>query len=73
MRDDDQDKAQLHDRDHVGIVGGAGATFVGIDAAHLDVDGRDAHDEKTRHDRSWKTRAEEEPDEVDESGDRDHT
>ena len=38
MGRDDKDKPEIHDREHVGITGGAGATFVGIDAKHLDVD-----------------------------------
>lgn len=63
MGGDDQNKPELHDREHVGITGGAGATFVGIDARHLDVDGDRERDEKTHHDHSWKTKDEEEPEE----------
>jgi hypothetical protein len=65
MGKDDKDKPELHDREHVGITGGYGGTFVGIDAKHLDIDGHRERDEKTHHDHSWKTKAEEEPDEPD--------
>ena len=63
MDRDDQEEPELHDREHVGITGGAGATFVGIDAKHLDVDGNRERDEKAHHDHSWKTKDEEEPEE----------
>jgi hypothetical protein len=63
MGRDDKDKPELHDREHVGITTGAGTTFVGIDAKHLAVDRNRERDEKSHHYRSWKTRAEEEPEE----------
>ena len=64
MRGDDHDKPELQDRDHVGIVTGAGATGYGIDAKHLGVGGKG----KTRHDPSWRSKAEEEPEDVDATG-----
>lgn len=52
MGEDDHDKPELHDREHVGITTGAGATFFGIDAKHIDIDGHHGHDEKVHRDRS---------------------
>ena len=64
---DDKDKPELHDREHLGITGGYGGTFVGIDAKHLNIDSQREHDEKSHHDRSWKTKAEVEADEAGET------
>jgi hypothetical protein len=61
--DDDRDKPQPSERETMGITGGPGTTFFGLDAKHLKIDGHDTADEKLHHDRSWKTKAEEEPDE----------
>jgi hypothetical protein len=62
--DDDRDKPKTPEREQIGISGGWGATFVGIDAKHLKIDGHDATDDRVPHDKSWKTKAEEEADEA---------
>ena len=68
MGSDDQDKAEVHDRDHVGIVAGAGAAAYGIDAKHLDVGAGQPGEGKAHHDHSWRSKAEEEePDDSEES------
>ena len=61
--DDDRDKPQSSEREVIGITTGPGATFVGIDAKHLKIDNVDTSDDKLTHDKSWKTKVEEEPDE----------
>jgi len=44
-----------------GITGANGASFIAIDAKHLKIDGHDSADDKLTHDKSWKTKVEEEP------------
>jgi hypothetical protein len=61
-----EDKPQLQDRDNVGIVSGAGSAMYGIDAKHLHTGG--AHEGKAHRDHSWRSKAEEEPDDQGEEG-----
>jgi hypothetical protein len=58
---DDRDRPQSSEPETIGITTGPEATFVGIDAKHLKIDHIDTSDEKLTHDKSWKTKVEEEP------------
>jgi hypothetical protein len=64
MSSANEDKPELQDRDNVGIVTGAGSAMYGIDAKHLHTGG--AHEGKAHRDPSWRSKAEEEPDDADE-------
>ena len=60
-----RDSEKLTEKDKIGLRGGTGDVRIGLDSEHLKIDGHDERDDKLPHDRSWKTKREEEPDEPD--------